>query len=117
MRRWGSGVWPARGVIPRPSSALMRKITMNKTTLLGSALAVALSAAPAMAGDFHALAALQGATPAPLQDGVLAATEGGQNFCSTAVGDTASTAVEGGVVLCSSLPPFAFFSVSNQLPV
>lgn len=49
---------------------------MNKSILLGGALAVALSA-PAMAGDFHALAGLQGATPAPLQDGVLAATEGG----------------------------------------
>jgi hypothetical protein len=90
---------------------------MSKTTLLGSALAVALSAAPAMAGDFHALAALQGATPAPLQDGVLAATEGGQNFCFTPGGSSATTAVEGGVVLCAELPPFAAFSVSNQLPV
>jgi len=47
-----------------------------KTTLLGSALAVALSATPVIAADFHALAAL-GATPAPLEDGVLASTEGG----------------------------------------
>ncbi|MGH8615577.1 MAG: hypothetical protein ACREYF_27055 [Gammaproteobacteria bacterium] len=51
----------------------MRKI---ETMFLGSALAVALSA-PAMAADFHALAGLQGATPAPVQDGVLALTEGG----------------------------------------
>ena len=50
---------------------------MIKTTLFGTALAVALSASPAIAEDFHALAGLQGATPAPLQDGVLAATEGG----------------------------------------
>ena len=49
---------------------------MNKSILLGGALAVALSA-PAMAADFHALKGLQGAAPAPLQDGVLAATEGG----------------------------------------
>jgi hypothetical protein len=48
-----------------------------KTTMLGSALAVALSAAPAIAADFHALKGLQGAAPAPLQEGVLAATEGG----------------------------------------
>lgn len=53
---------------------------MIKTTLLGSALAVALSAA-AMAGDFHALAGLQGAIPSPLQDEALAATEGGF-FCN-----------------------------------
>jgi len=50
-----------------------------KTTLLGSALAVALSV-PAMAADFHALVAL-GATPAPLQDEVLASTEGGVAIC------------------------------------
>ena len=49
----------------------MRKI---KSALLGSALAVALSTS-AMAGDFYALAGLQGTTP--LQDGVLGATEGG----------------------------------------
>jgi len=49
---------------------------MLKTTLLGSALAVALSPA-AMAGDFHALAGLQGAIPSPLQDEALVATEGG----------------------------------------
>jgi hypothetical protein len=35
---------------------------MIKTTLFGSALAVALSATPAMAEDFHALAGLQGAS-------------------------------------------------------
>ncbi len=86
----------------------MRKI---KTTLLGSALAVALSA-PAMAGDFHALAGLQGATPAPLQDGVLAATEGGATCdFQTATTDGA------GVCLLSALPFAAFFSVANELPV
>lgn len=87
-----------------------------KTTLLGSALAVALSA-PAMAGDFHALAGLQGTSPVPLQDEALAATEGGQNFCFTPGGSAATTNTDGGVVLCAELPPFAFFSVSNQLPV
>ena len=50
---------------------------MIKNMLLSCALAVALSAAPAMAADFHALAGLRGATPTPLQDEVLAATEGG----------------------------------------
>jgi hypothetical protein len=91
---------------------------MNKTTLLGSALAVALSAAPAMAADFHALKGLQGASPAPLQDGVLAATEGGL-FCSTqgTAGSQAGFADASGVCLVSDLPPFAFFAVSNAAPV
>jgi hypothetical protein len=84
---------------------------MNKTTLLGSALAVALSAAPAMAADFQALAALQGTSPAPLQDEVLAATEGGQT-CTVI---TASS--ETGVALCAALPPAAFFAVANAAPV
>jgi len=51
---------------------------MNKSILLGSALAVVLSA-PAMAADFHALKGLQGASLAPLQDGVLAARKGGRH--------------------------------------
>ncbi|MDQ3564457.1 MAG: hypothetical protein M3436_10055 [Pseudomonadota bacterium] len=84
---------------------------MNKSILLGSALAVALSA-PAMAADFHALKGLQGASLAPLQDGVLAATEGGAACDFT----TASTD-GGGVCLLSALPNAAFFSVANELPV
>jgi len=82
-----------------------------KSTLLGSALAVALSA-PAMAGDFHALAGLQGTTPAPLQDEALAATEGGL-FCQSAAGSFAGFDDPGGVCLVSDLPPFAAFAVSN----
>jgi hypothetical protein len=93
---------------------------MIKTTLFGSALAVALSAAPAIAADFHALAGLQGASPAPLQDGVLAATEGGL-FCSSVNGSFAGFAVATGVCLVSDLPTistqFSSFAVANELPV
>lgn len=96
---------------------------MIKTTLLDSALAVALSAAPAMAADFHALAGLQGATPAPLQDEVLAATEGGAT-CTVAVGlisVTADSGTAGGVCLISILVTpaggLAIFAVANALPV
>ena len=89
---------------------------MSKTTLLGSALAVALSAAPAMAADFHALKGLQGASPAPLQDGVLAATEGGL-FCTSSAGSAAGFADASGVCLVSDLNPFANFAVSNAAPV
>ncbi len=85
---------------------------MIKTTLLGSALAVALSAAPAMAEDFHALKGLQGAAPAPLQDGVLATTEGGAT-CNFGEASTET----GGVCLLAALPFAAFFSVANELPV
>lgn len=84
---------------------------MNKSILLGSALAVALSA-PAMAADFHALKGLQGASLAPLQDGVLATTEGGA-ACSFAEASNEG----GGVCLLSALPFAAFFSVANELPV
>lgn len=104
----------------KPSPALARKagwhvpqtVQMIKITLLGSALAVALSAAPAMAADFHALGGLQGTSPAPLQDEVLAATEGG----ATCVLDSATT-TDGGVCLLAALPNAAFFSVANELPV
>jgi hypothetical protein len=96
---------------------------MIKTTLLGSALAVALSAAPAMAADFHALAELQGATPAALQDEVLAATEGGA-ACTVTVGPTSVTAdsgTAGGVCLISILITpaggLAIFAVANELSV
>ena len=89
---------------------------MSKTTFLGSALAVALSAAPAMAADFHALKGLQGTSPAPLQDGVLAATEGGL-LCTSSAGSSAGFADAFGVCLTSDLPPFAHFAVSNALPV
>ena len=81
---------------------------MIKTTLFGSALAVALSASPAIAEDFHALDGLQGAAPAPLQDGVLAATEGGA-ICTVISADSAA----GGFALCAALPPAAFFAVAN----
>jgi hypothetical protein len=87
-----------------------------KTTLLGSALAVALSAGSVIAAeDFHALAGLQ-ATPAPLQDGVLATTEGGATCDATTV-DSA-----GGVALCAFLTSgasggAAAFTVANELPV
>ena len=50
---------------------------MFKSILLGSAVAVTLSAAPTMAADFQALAHLQGAAPTPLNDVALTATEGG----------------------------------------
>jgi hypothetical protein len=85
-----------------------------KTTLLGSALAVALSAGSAIAAeDFHALAGLQ-ATPAPLQDGVLATTEGG------ATCDFTSAISDGGVALCAALFPSsggsAITTVINELP-
>ena len=99
---------------------------MIKTTLLGSALAIALLAGPAMAGDFHALKGLQGATPAPLQDGVLAATEGG-SACITIGGGGVAGALAGGLVdnagvaLCASLPSaagtFANFGVFNAANV
>ena len=88
-----------------------------KTTLLGSALAVALSA-PAMAGDFHALAGLQGTSPAPLQDEALAATEGGLS-CISVNGSTVDDA--GAVCIASDVPNsagiFSSFTVSNGLPV
>lgn len=74
---------------------------MKKMTLLGSSLAVALSSAPVIAEDFHALSALQ-ATPAPMQNTELAATEGGAECSATpaavangAFGDNA------GVALCA----------------
>jgi hypothetical protein len=95
---------------------------MIKTTLLGSALAVALSAAPAMAADFHALAGLQGTTPAPLQDEVLAATEGGA-LCTATIGSisvTADSGTAGGVCLIAILVTpggVAIFTVANALPV
>jgi hypothetical protein len=76
---------------------------MIKTTLLGSALAVALSAGPAIAADFHALKGLQGAAPAPLQDGVLATTEGGATCSITAdVGAVGAGAAYCGFVIGAS---------------
>jgi hypothetical protein len=93
---------------------------MNKTILLVSALAAAALSAPAMAGDFHALAGLQGAAPAPLQDGVLAATEGGS--ACVAGGSIAGGLLDNaGVALCAQLPTiagvFANFAVFNAAPV
>jgi hypothetical protein len=90
-----------------------------KTTLLGSALAVALSAAPAIAADFHALKGLQGATPAPLQDRVLATTEGGATACT--VGAVSTSVGTDGVCLISILPAAngstAAFAVTNDASV
>ena len=74
---------------------------MIKNMLLGCALAVALSTATAMAADFHALAGLRGATPTPLQDEALAATEGGV-ACTAAAGPisvTADSGIAGGMCL------------------
>ena len=86
---------------------------MNKSILLGGALAVALSA-PAMAADFHALKGLQGATPAPLQDGVLAATEGGGVHVSPAPTAAAGGVFDSvGVALCASLPTSARYHFAN----
>ena len=95
---------------------------MIKTMLLGSALALALSAAPAMAADFHALAGLQGATPAPLHDKVLAATEGGAVCMMTGlINATADSGTAGGVCLIAILVTpaggLAIFAVANALPV
>jgi hypothetical protein len=77
-------------------------------------------ASPAIAEDFHALAGLQGASPAPLQDGVLAATEGGL-LCTSVNGSSAGFDVATGVCLVSDLPTistqFSSFAVSNELPV
>ncbi|MGH8615574.1 MAG: hypothetical protein ACREYF_27040 [Gammaproteobacteria bacterium] len=56
-----------------------------KNTLLGGALVVALSAIPARAADFHALAGLRGTTPTALEDEALAATEGGL-LCTVSLG-------------------------------
>ncbi|MGH6634729.1 MAG: hypothetical protein ACRED0_00845 [Gammaproteobacteria bacterium] len=94
-----------------------------KNTLLGGALAVALSAPPAMAADFYALAGLRGTTPAVLPDEVLAATEGGA-ICTVTVGIisvTADTGTAGGVCLVGILPTatggFAILAVANAVPV
>ncbi len=95
---------------------------MIKTTLLGCALAVALSAGPAMAADFHALAGLRGTTPTPLRDEVLAATEGGAACTATvgAISVTASSGTAGGVcliaILISPTGGLAIFAVANELP-
>jgi hypothetical protein len=88
---------------------------MNKTILLVSTLVAVALSTPAMAVDFHALAGLQGASPAPLQDGVLATTEGGAE-CDFAFA-TNGGGSGGGVCLLSALPNAAFFSVANELPV
>jgi hypothetical protein len=94
-----------------------------KSTLLGSAFAVALSAAPAMGADFHALSGLQGATGAPLSDEALAVAEGGAR-CEVALASitvTASTGTAGGVCLVGILTTptgaLAVFAVANEIPV
>lgn len=87
---------------------------MKKTMLLGGTLAAAFMAAPAMAGDFHALSAIQSTTA--LQDTELAATEGGAT-CNSSTVDSL-----GGVALCAFLNSgasggSAAFTVANALPV
>ena len=94
---------------------------MIKTTLSVCALALALSAGPALAADFHALKGLQGAAPAPLHDGMLAATEGG-SLCAAGDGAAAGGLLDNvGVALCAALPSlggdFANFAVFNAAPV
>ncbi|MGH8469434.1 MAG: hypothetical protein ACREVY_10785 [Gammaproteobacteria bacterium] len=96
---------------------------MIKNTLIRCALALALSGAPAMAADFHALAGLRGTTPTPLDDEVLAATEGGA-ACTVTLGPisvTADSGTAGGVCLIGILftptRGFAIFAVANELPV
>ena len=96
---------------------------MIKNTLVSCALAVALSAAPAMAADFHALAGLRGATPTPLHDEVLAATEGGA-ACTVTLGPisvTADSGTAGGVcligILITPTRGLAIFAVANALPI
>lgn len=90
---------------------------MKKTTLLGSALAVALSSAPVIAEDFHALSVLQ-ATPAPMQDSELATTEGGA-FCNSAGGSTAGNGNTGGVCLSADVGGTigGNFAVANDIAV
>ncbi len=88
---------------------------MSKKTLLGGAVAVALTSAPVFAQDFHALSVLQ-ATPAQMQDSELASTEGGATCDATTVGSA------GGVALCAFLSSGASggtaqFTVANELPV
>lgn len=94
---------------------------MIKTTLFGSALAVALSVGPAMAGDFHALKGLQGATPAPFDDVALAATEGGAECTIGIPGFGASNGNPGGVCLLSFISHpggvLVAFSVTNNAAV
>jgi hypothetical protein len=93
----------------------MKTTKMFITTLIGSALAIILSSSLTMAADdFHALTVLQATTP--MQDEALATTEGG-SICAVA---GATTGVNGGVSLCSSIGPGgngAAHAVSNQLPV
>jgi hypothetical protein len=89
---------------------------MFKSILLGSAVAVTLSAAPTMAADFQALAHLQGPAPTPLNDVALAATEGGA-VCVSVHGSAAAVDVPGGVCLVADLPGLAAFAVTNELPV
>ncbi len=96
---------------------------MIRNKVLACALAVALSAAPALAADFHALAGLRGATPTPLDDEVLAATEGGA-ACSVTLGPisvTADSGTAGGVcligILISPTAGIAIFAVANAIPI
>jgi hypothetical protein len=91
---------------------------MFKSILLGSALGIALLAAPVMAADFQALAHLQGATLTPLKDAALAAVEGGALcagsttvFVASGIPGEASCSITVGTVHSAA------FSVTNQLPL
>lgn len=99
---------------------------MIKNTLLGYALAAALSAGPAMAADFHALGGLLGTTPTPLQDETLAATEGGTVCTVTAITGmglisvTADSGIAGGAcvigIAANSAGAIAIFGFANTFP-
>ena len=89
---------------------------MKKSTLFGSALAIGLASGPVMSADFYALSVVQGAAPVAMQNGELAATEGG------ATCDFTTVASAGGVALCAFLLSgasggTASFTVANELPV
>lgn len=70
---------------------------MKTTMILGITLAAALLSARVMATDFHALAALQGTAPVPLQEAELAGTEGGSS-CYKPIG------VGSGIISICALP-------------
>lgn len=92
---------------------------MIKSILLCSALVIVLSAGPAMAADFRALAGLHGLPPSPLHDEVLAATEGGAACSGSTAGAVAVVqgAIGDCVITFSLPPPSATFVVANGLPL
>ncbi|MEE9424509.1 MAG: hypothetical protein V3V18_05975 [Methylococcales bacterium] len=88
---------------------------MNKLTILGSTLALALLSSATMAVDFYALESFQTA-PAPVKDVELSSVEGGATCSSATIGVGSE-----GVALCSFISPGAFggtasFVVGNGIP-